>query len=144
MRDNHAGSVYYSCQAAVLMPSGGIENYWVWFPWSLLWKECRGDFTPLCNSVNLLVSVSALVYQHINRLLWLFTYFPFWYLGLAFIRSGVTLDLLTYVHPGRTCRFKYAVRWSDIPRKSRHGLVYFHFPALIGQGNAIRSSTWLE
>ena len=44
---------------------------------------------------------------------------------------GVTLDLRTYVHPGRTCRFTYAVRWSDIPRKSRHWLTYFHFLVLI-------------
>ena len=49
---------------------------------------------------------------------------------------GVTLNIRTYVHPGRICRFTYVVRWSDIPRKSRHGLTYFHFPVLhdlIGQ-----------
>ena len=58
--------------------------------------------------------------------------------------SGVTLDLRTYVHPGRACRFTYAVRWSDLPRKFRSGLTYFHFPVLIWQGNAIRSSRWIE
>ena len=59
-------------------------------------------------------------------------------------RSGVTLDLRTYVHLGRACRFTYAVRWSGIPIKSRHGLTYFHFPVLIWKGNAIRSSRWIE
>ena len=65
-------------------------------------------------------------------------------LSNCIIRSGVTLDLRTYVHPGRACRFTYAVRWSGIPRKSRSGLTYFHFPALVWQGNAIRSSRWIE
>ena len=60
------------------------------------------------------------------------------------LRSGVTLDLRSYFHLGRACRFTYAVRWSGIPRKSRHGLTYFHFPVLIWQGNAIRSSRWIE
>ena len=59
-------------------------------------------------------------------------------------RSGVTLDLRTYVHLGRACRFTYAVRWSGIPIKFRHGLTYFHFPVLIWKGNAIRSSRWIE
>ena len=59
-------------------------------------------------------------------------------------RSGVTLDLHTHVHPGRACRFTHAVHWSVIPRKSRYGLTYFLFPVLIWQGNAIRSSRWLE
>ena len=63
---------------------------------------------------------------------------------IKIIRSGVTLYLRTYVHPGRTCRFTYAVHGSGIPRKSRHGLTYFHFPVLIWQGNAIRSSRWIE
>ena len=31
---------------------------------------------------------------------------------MAVTRSEVTLDLRTYVHPGRACRFTYAVRWS--------------------------------
>ena len=43
---------------------------------------------------------------------------------LNLIRSGLTLDLRMYVHLGRACRFTYAVRWSGIPRKSRHGLTY--------------------
>ena len=46
---------------------------------------------------------------------------------LCYTRSGVTLDLRTYVHLGRACRFTYAGRWSGIPRKSRHGLTYFTF-----------------
>ena len=43
----------------------------------------------------------------------------------------------TYVRPsGSHLPFAYAVRWSGIPRESRHGLTYF--PVLIWQGNAIR------
>ena len=60
------------------------------------------------------------------------------------IKSGMALDLRTYVHPGRTCRFGYVVRCSGIPRKSRHGLTYSHFPVLIWLGNVIRSSRCMD
>ena len=63
---------------------------------------------------------------------------------MMIIRSGMTLDLRTYVHLGRACRFTYVVRWSGIQRKFRHELTYFHFPVLIWQGNDIRSSRCIE
>ena len=77
---------------------------------------------------------------------------PFWFgcpsqvrkLSQRLSSGRVTLDLRTYVDPGRTCRLTYAVQWSGIPIKSRNGLTYFHFPALIWQDIAICNSRWIE
>ena len=95
------------------------------------------------NYATLWLNVSVWYFRCVYAIIWGICLDVLGDIQLPLNRSGVTLDLRTYVHLGRACRFTYAVRWSGMPRKSRYGLTYFHFQVLIWQGN-IRSSRWLE